>query len=85
MGGFHIFHKEDLRKIAPLWLEYTKQVHYAPRTLHVHGMCMYMDTAVLRCTVHGACMHACMHAGARLWAFGAGDILPRVDTAPARH
>ena len=26
VGGFHIFHKEDLRKIAPLWLEYTKQV-----------------------------------------------------------
>ena len=26
MGGFHIFHKDDLRKIAPLWLEYTKKV-----------------------------------------------------------
>ena len=62
MGGFHIFHKEDLRKIAPLWLEYTKQVHSAPRTLHVHGM--YMDTAVLRCTMHGACMHACMQVRA---------------------
>ena len=23
VGGFHIFHKEDLRLIAPLWLEYT--------------------------------------------------------------
>ena len=66
MGGFHIFHKEDLRKIAPLWLEYTKQVHYAPRTLHVHGMHMDMDmdTAVLRCTMHGACMHVCMQVRA---------------------
>ena len=62
MGGFHIFHKEDLRKIAPLWLEYTKQVHSAPRALHVHRM--YMDTAVLRCTIHGACMHACMQVRA---------------------
>lgn len=26
VGGFHIFHTEDLRKIAPLWLNYTKQV-----------------------------------------------------------
>ena len=26
VGGFHIFHREDLRLIAPKWLEYTKQV-----------------------------------------------------------
>ncbi len=26
VGGFHIFHREDLRAIAPLWLEYTKRV-----------------------------------------------------------
>ena len=26
VGGFHIFHREDLRKIAPKWLEYCKQV-----------------------------------------------------------
>mmetsp|Transcript_2166 Transcript_2166/g.3590 ORF Transcript_2166/g.3590 Transcript_2166/m.3590 type:complete len:606 (+) Transcript_2166:33-1850(+) len=26
VGGFHIFHAEDLRQIAPLWLEYTKKV-----------------------------------------------------------
>ena len=26
VGGFHIFHREDLRQIAPLWLEYTKKV-----------------------------------------------------------
>ena len=26
VGGFHIFHTEDLRRIAPLWLEYTKKV-----------------------------------------------------------
>jgi hypothetical protein len=25
-GGFHIFHKEDLRKIAPLWIEFTRRV-----------------------------------------------------------
>ena len=26
VGGFHIFHREDLRLIAPKWLEFTKQV-----------------------------------------------------------
>jgi hypothetical protein len=26
VGGFHIFHRDDLRQIAPLWLEYTKKV-----------------------------------------------------------
>ena len=26
VGGFHIFHREDLRAIAPKWLEFTKQV-----------------------------------------------------------
>ena len=26
VGGFHIFHREDLRAIAPLWREYTKRV-----------------------------------------------------------
>lgn len=26
VGGFHIFHREDLRAIAPRWLEYTKRV-----------------------------------------------------------
>lgn len=26
VGGFHIFHREDLRVIAPRWLEYTKRV-----------------------------------------------------------
>jgi hypothetical protein len=26
VGGFHIFHVEDLRAIAPLWLDYTKKV-----------------------------------------------------------
>ena len=26
VGGFHIFHREDLRQIAPLWLEYTMKV-----------------------------------------------------------
>ena len=25
-GGFHIFHREDIRVIAPLWVEYTKRV-----------------------------------------------------------
>ena len=25
-GGFHIFHREDIRAIAPLWVEYTKRV-----------------------------------------------------------
>ena len=25
-GGFHIFHREDIRKIAPLWIEYTRRV-----------------------------------------------------------
>ena len=49
MGGFHIFHKEDLRKIAPLWLEYTKQVHYASA---------HTGSATL-CTMHAPCtMHA---------------------------
>ena len=37
VGGFHIFHKEDLRRIAPLWLEYTKQVHATQRALHANG------------------------------------------------
>lgn len=35
VGGFHIFHMEDLRRIAPMWLEYTKRVrafaHAQPR------------------------------------------------------
>ena len=49
VGGFHIFHKEDLRKIAPLWLEYTKQVHYASA---------HTGSATL-CTMHAPCtMHA---------------------------
>lgn len=26
VGGFHVFHKEDLRRIAPLWLEFTRSV-----------------------------------------------------------
>jgi len=26
VGGFHIFHRDDLRQIAPLWLNFTKQV-----------------------------------------------------------
>ena len=26
VGGFHIFHREDIRVIAPRWLEYTKRV-----------------------------------------------------------
>lgn len=26
VGGFHIFHREDLRLIAPKWLDFTKQV-----------------------------------------------------------
>ena len=26
MGGFHIFHREDLRAIAPKWLGYTRKV-----------------------------------------------------------
>ena len=25
-GGFHIFHREDIRRIAPLWVEYTRRV-----------------------------------------------------------
>ena len=25
-GGFHIFHREDIRRIAPLWIEFTKRV-----------------------------------------------------------
>ena len=25
-GGFHIFHREDLRAIAPLWVEFTRRV-----------------------------------------------------------
>ena len=35
-GGFHIFHREDLRAIAPLWLRYTSEVrafaHAEPET-----------------------------------------------------
>eukprot|EP00900_Chrysochromulina_parva_P004123 jgi/Chrpa1/13711/Chrysochromulina_OHIO_Genome00018378-RA len=31
-GGFHIFHREDIRRIAPLWIEFTRQVRaYAKR------------------------------------------------------
>ena len=26
VGGFHIFHREDLRAIAPKWLGYTRKV-----------------------------------------------------------
>ena len=25
-GGFHIFHREDIRRIAPLWVEFTRRV-----------------------------------------------------------
>ena len=25
-GGFHIFHREDIRRIAPLWIEFTRRV-----------------------------------------------------------
>ena len=25
-GGFHIFHREDIRRIAPLWVDFTRQV-----------------------------------------------------------
>ena len=35
-GGFHIFHKEDIRRIAPLWIEFTRRVrafaHAQPET-----------------------------------------------------
>lgn len=32
VGGFHIFHRDDLRRIAPLWLKYTKQVRNFAQT-----------------------------------------------------
>jgi len=42
VGGFHIFHREDLRRIAPLWLEYTKKVrtfaNTEPDTYFVESM-----------------------------------------------
>lgn len=30
VGGWVCVHRDDLRRLAPLWLEYTKQVHSAP-------------------------------------------------------
>ena len=30
-GGFHIFHREDLRVIAPLWIEYTRRARVRAR------------------------------------------------------
>ena len=43
-GGFHIFHREDLRRIAPLWLAYTREVrafaHASPEA--------YLDESFLR-------------------------------------
>ena len=48
VGGFHIFHKDDLRKIAPLWLEYTKQVrafgHAEPDVFFRESMQLPPDT-----------------------------------------
>ena len=42
VGGFHIFHAADLRRIAPLWLEYTKRVrafaHQEPDTFFHESM-----------------------------------------------
>ena len=42
VGGFHIFHVEDLRLIAPLWLEYTKKVrnfaHQHPQEFFAESM-----------------------------------------------
>ena len=42
VGGFHIFHREDLRLIAPKWLEYTKRVrafaHAEPETFFKESM-----------------------------------------------
>ena len=48
VGGFHIFHKEDLRAISPLWLEYTKKVrafgHKEPDTFFRESMWLPADT-----------------------------------------
>ena len=42
VGGFHIFHREDLRLIAPRWLEYTKRVrafaHSKPEIFFAESM-----------------------------------------------
>eukprot|EP00900_Chrysochromulina_parva_P004229 jgi/Chrpa1/13807/Chrysochromulina_OHIO_Genome00021896-RA len=42
VGGFHIFHREDLRLIAPKWLEYTKRVrafaHSKPEIFFAESM-----------------------------------------------
>mmetsp|Transcript_6357 Transcript_6357/g.20254 ORF Transcript_6357/g.20254 Transcript_6357/m.20254 type:complete len:366 (-) Transcript_6357:813-1910(-) len=42
VGGFHIFHAEDLRRIAPLWLDFTKKVrafaHKEPDVFYQESM-----------------------------------------------
>ena len=76
VGGFHIFHKEDLRLIAPLWLEYTKKVrafaHKDLDTFFHESMHIPADTppetvAVRKKQVRGACHavggKACVEVG----------------------
>ena len=44
-GGFHIFHREDLRVIAPLWVEFTKRVRaFAKQDMETYAAAIRLST-----------------------------------------
>ena len=78
VGGFHIFHREDLRAISPLWLKFTQRVrafaNSDPEAFYnesFHASQPETDGIVdvhhkqARWHTQHACMHACTHACTR--------------------
>lgn len=38
VGGFILMHKEDLKRMAPLWLKYSEDVRFDP-DVRLHSFC----------------------------------------------
>ncbi|KAL3905572.1 MAG: hypothetical protein SGPRY_010867 [Prymnesium sp.] len=65
VGGFHVFHKEDLRRIAPLWLEFTRSVrafaheepeaYFSESFLQARLLAAHLRTYSWVCTAKGVC------------------------------
>jgi hypothetical protein len=56
VGGYTLMHREDLRRVAPLWLQYTEAVRFDPDVSPVVGVkvCVWKEGRVpagclLRC------------------------------------
>jgi hypothetical protein len=64
VGGYTLMHREDLRRVAPLWLKYTEDVRFDP------------DVRPLRTLRRAApaCLLLCLRGGetGELWGVRAG-------------